>query len=129
MRRWEIIGREAARLGFDLHQRGIKTWRIRGGGGGPNGWSDKIPDFRDRLTCLACIAWAEDVARGVYGEDLVGLRWGWSDDDPRCDDEHRVLWATIEGGYSVTRGKTGDTLHQAAIAAVRAMKDEVSERV
>jgi len=78
-------------------------------------WADFVPDFRDRLTELACIAWVEDVAREVYG---IGCRVVVKlSGDGICGvevfrpDGACVIWCAER-----------ETLAEECIAAVRAMK-------
>lgn len=118
----ERVGREAVGLGFRvsaghmvlsahpwLAERVLNVWPDR----------EYVPDFRDRLTELACIAWVEDVAREVYGK---GAHVKVSLPDEK-------FWAACV--YIGTPGSWGsrtrheidrDTLAEACIAAVRAMK-------
>ena len=107
----ERVGREAVALGF-------VEWEIANcykAGKSILSQSGALPDFRDRLTELACIAWVEDVAREVYGD--VCLRFERNEDGK--------WWARIDSPFG-TEGfpYTGDTLAEACIAAVRAMKGE-----
>ena len=110
----ERVGREAVASGLPAQTRlhfidedgdcGVCGDEFRLGWGGIC-W----PDFRDRLTELACIAWVEDVARE---------RWP--------QDDFRLKLSAIEGlGFRVeTRYEMvwHPTLVEACIAAVRAMK-------
>ena len=75
----ERVGREAVELGMPCVG-GLLMLDWYGSTGertpaaGFNGWpSAVLPDFRDRLTELACIAWVEDVAREVYGSALQSV--------------------------------------------------------
>ena len=79
---------------------------------GPSEW----PDFRDRLTELACIAWVEDVAWEVYG--VLYCRLSIDLDMEVCVE---VRTFERKGGPILCFGE-GETLAEACIAAVRAMK-------
>ena len=120
----ERVGKEAVALGMPCGQ-GLKAASASRHGfiGKPRitdsskKWLDYIPDFRDRLTELACIAWVKDVAREVYGDaDVAGLDFRWS-----CIDggfwEARV-WPRADASVK----RFAPTLVEACIAAVRAMK-------
>ncbi len=115
----ERIGREAVELGFDITQRGLKTWRIRGGGGGPNGWADKVPDFRDELTALACIPWLESVCREVYPHDVGIEHFSHVHHEPF----HVKITKSGPDGVEELVIVTGPTLAHACIAAVRAARE------
>ena len=130
---WEALGREAVELGMpwssglfdggrgqmvestfpdgdvlELHyghdEHGTMLWCEAG----PDNW----PDFRDRLTALATIAWVEDVAREAYGAN-VGVSV--------CMIPGRAE-AAVVSGVDVLECRRAPTLPHAAIAAVRAMK-------
>ena len=115
----ERVGREAVALGMpsfqcaQVLQTGLMERRPRGYLG--TDWLGNAPDFRDRLTELACIAWVEDVAREVYGSGcrVVVKLYG----DGICgvevfrQDGACVVWCTER-----------ETLAEECIAAVRAMK-------
>lgn len=115
----ERVGREAVELGFVLKP-GM-AWLSASRGGGrkvshalPGDMDWQMPDFRDRLTELACIAWVEDVAREVYGDVDVEFRrnctgWWWVDVEHAINPDRRVFF-------------NAPTLAEACIAAVRAMK-------
>lgn len=82
----------------------------------PNpGW----PDFRDRLTELACIAWVEDVAREVYGK---GAHVKLSLPDEAFWAAHVYIGTPGSFGSRARHEIDRDTLAEACIAAVRAMK-------
>ena len=117
----ERVGKEAVALGIHWED-GLLVWdaqaksslRMSHDDCWPPGY---IPDFRDRLTELACIAWVKDVAREVYGDaDVDGLDFRWS-----CIDggfwEARV-WPRADASVK----RFAPTLAEACIAAVRAMK-------
>ncbi len=119
----ERVGREAVELGFPAQTRmhfidedgdcGVSGDEFRLGWGGIC-W----PDFRDRLTELACIAWVEDVAREVYGMADVHTS--------RLHDGVALVSvepfrATASDARPRVR-KSRPTLAEACIAAVRAMK-------
>ena len=75
--------------------------------------------FRDRLTELACIAWVEDVAREVYGKgDHVKL----SLPDGAFWSAHVYIGTPRSFGSLARHEIDRDTLAEACIAAVRAMK-------
>jgi len=84
---------------------------------GPSEW----PDFRDRLTELACIAWVEDVAREVYGEAIIIVQRGtpgeWSEIAVSSHGDRSTLHPNV-----AKAAECKDTLAEACIAAVRAMK-------
>ncbi len=113
----ERVGREAVALGF-------VEWEIANcykAGKSILSQIGALPDFRDRLTELACIAWVEDVAREVYGETAhVEIKFG-----PAGPYEQRVAYCRVIGDdpppFIVF---TCPTLAEACIAAVRAMKGE-----
>ena len=123
-REWaERVGREAVGLGFPcLYRMGYilpKAGDVRGYV--PkyvSRWTADFPDFRDRLTELACIAWVEDVAREVYGMADVHTS--------RLHDGVALVSvepfrATASDARPRVR-KSRPTLAEACIAAVRAMK-------
>ena len=108
----ERVGREAAALGFDVDTERHSWSEIDQK---EDGSFSQVPDFRDRLTELACIAWVEDVAREVhgigcrvvvklYGDGICGVEVFRP--DGAC-----VVWCTER-----------ETLAEECIAAVRAMK-------
>jgi len=121
----ERVGREARDLGF-LCLPGTKWIDPASKMTGRNRERDKKwgllwPDFRDRLTELACIPWVEDVAREAYGETAhVDIKFG-----PAGPYEQRVAYCRVIGDdpppFIVF---TCPTLAEACIAAVRAMKGE-----
>ena len=77
-----------------------------------------LTDFRDRLTELAAVAWVEDVAREVYGEGFEALR-------PIIRDGSNIMSVSYfnSNRAQVTSSfRMCDTLAEACIAAVRAMK-------
>jgi len=118
----ERVGREAVELGFpawegmrylrDLGESVIDGALMSGPGALP--WrqegNEAIPDFRDRLTELACIAWVEDVAREAC-QAVGSISFHF-------DESIGKHWVVINGD---TCG-VGDTLAEACIAAVRTMK-------
>ena len=118
----ERVGREAVALGFPC----VTRLRSRVGcvGGfvdiheAKHGWAktETWPDFRDRLTELACISWVEDVAREVYGELYCRLSI-----DLGAEVCVEVCTFERQGGPILCFGE-GDALAEACIAAVRAMK-------
>jgi len=121
----ERVGREAVGLGMPCGQ-GLKAASVsrRGFIGKPRitdsskKWLDYIPDFRDSLTELACIAWVEDVAREVYGAGggLMVDRLITGPYKVALYTEGMDSWRdTLATGY-------GATLAEACIASVRAMK-------
>jgi len=121
----ERVGREAVELGMPW-QTGLYVWdteaqanlRMSHDDRWPRGY---LPDFRDRLTELACIAWVEDVAREVYGEDITIVHRGtpgeWSEVAVSSHGDRSTLHPTV---VKATACKA--TLAEACIAAVRAMK-------
>lgn len=123
----ERVGAEAVKEGIPCAE-GL----VLGGGGGGyrleeghRSWGDDWPDFRDRLTEKACELWVEDVAREVYGDDLLAITWEWSDDDD--DHGHSVRIRRVGGGVRVCQGYPAspygaDTRAEAAICAVKAMR-------
>ena len=121
----ERVGREAVELGMP------KTLGLAWVGSSGSGRlhpcdmpaDDEVwPDFRDRLTELACIAWVEDVAREVYGMRRLEISVNRNDDG---------TWDVVVSREQ-PEGETGwefwhevadsPTLAEACIAAVRAMK-------
>ena len=84
-------------------------------------WADFVPDFRDRLTEPACIAWVEDVAREVYGGDIIIVQRGtpgeWSEVAVSSHGDRSTLHPNV-----VKVAECKGTLAEACIAAVRAMK-------
>lgn len=117
----ERVGHEAVRLGIPpypglLARRRDFRYRL----GFDDGWMGDWPDFRDRLTELACIAWAEDVAREVYGDTVqVDFKFG-----PAGPYEQRVAYCRVIGDCVLPRvAFTYPTLAEACIAAVRAMRE------
>ncbi len=140
----ERVGREAVALGMPwrvgmlLRGPGLfigsaRIWWKPAGphlviGDGGNTWPITMhgpywPDFRDRLTELACIAWVEDVAREVYGA-LAELDFQIG--GPASRSKYRVTVA--KGGTNVSDWRLcvderAPTLAEACIAAVRAMRE------
>ena len=118
----ERVGREAVALGMPcgggllmldwIGSTGLAPDRTPAAGF--HGWpSAVLPDFRDRLTELACIAWVEDVAREVYG-DKFHMKFGFLP-------KNHCWWVAVDNrGQDIYEGC--DTLAEACIAAVRAMK-------
>jgi len=92
---------------------------------GESNWTEASdatwPDFRDRLTELACIAWVEDVAREVYGEAIIIVQRGtpgeWSEIAVSSHGDRSTLHPNV-----AKAAECKDTLAEACIAAVRAMK-------
>ena len=123
----ERVGREAVALGMPCSG-GLLMLDWYGSTGdrtptaGYHGWpSAVLPDFRDRLTALACIAWVEDVARETYGEGfrLVQITHG------DIGSHAQVHFVDAGGAHCVLDAEAKrfrDTLPGACIAAVRAMK-------
>jgi len=120
----ERVGKEAVALGMPCGQ-GLKAASASRHGfiGKPRitdsskKWLDYIPDFRDRLTELACIAWVEDVAREVYEERELAVEFGWEFGPV----EYVKIYVWL-GGEDMTGACRAPTLAEACIAAVRAMK-------
>jgi len=116
----ERVGREAVALGLAptpglMAMRDGDSFRLSIHFGP---WADFVPDFRDRLTELAAVAWVEDVAREVYGEGFEALR-------PIIRDGSNIMSASYfnSNRAQVTSSfRMCDTLAEACIAAVRAMK-------
>jgi len=104
----ERVGREAVALGFDVDTERHSWSEIDQK---EDGSFSQVPDFRDRLTELACIAWVVDVAREVYGRV-------WFTDIRRASNFVRITIAERSWIYEFR----GPTLAEACIAAVRAMK-------
>ena len=105
----ERVGREAVALGFDVDTERHSWSEIDQK---EDGSFSQVPDFRDRLTELACIAWVEDVTREVYGERFCFVTV------QRTLVESRVIVARLDGNVI----EDAPTLAEACIAAVRAMK-------
>jgi len=111
----ERVGREAVELGFK-----VGTGHACFVSGGVSrvgmfcGAAEALaPDFRDRLTELACIAWVEDVAREVY---VTGVEVNFS----RLDSgKWRVSCFGRQADH--VHPPSAPTLAEACIAAVRAM--------
>lgn len=117
---WEALGREAVELGMPC--RGGLTWlgdeelRYRQIDVVHDGWCyGAIPDFRDRLTALACIAWVEDEWRAIWPGGDVEAQF-YSDGRAQI-----VIW-TGAAEDSERRCFYEPTLPHAAIEAVKAMK-------
>ena len=108
----ERVGREAVELWLPTRSgmrcvHGAQLWADG------LSWATRVPDFRDRLTELACIAWVEDVAREVYG-DKFHMKFGFLP-------KNHCWWVAVDNrGRDIYEGC--DTLAEACIAAVRAMK-------
>ena len=116
----ERVGREAVELGMP------KTLGLAWMGSSGSGRlhpcdmpaDDEVwPDFCDRLTELACIAWVEDVAREVYEERELAIEFGWEFGPV----EYVKIYVWL-GGEDMTGACRAPTLAEACIAAVRAMK-------
>jgi len=124
----ERVGREAVELGMPC-LRGMRSSHHGSpstveDGNGLYWIDDEWPDFRDRLTEMSCIAWVEDVARGVYGA-LAEL--DFESGGPASKSRHRVTVArggTNVGDWRLRVDERAPTLAEACIAAVRAMKGE-----
>jgi len=88
---------------------------------GESNWTEASdatwPDFRDRITELACIAWVEDVAREVYEERELAIEFGWEFGPV----EYVKIYVWL-GGEDMTGACRAPTLAEACIAAVCAMK-------
>ncbi len=115
----ERVGREAVGLGFPCIDGLLPMGPARDTSRADDEvWADfcTIPDFRDRLTELACVAWVEDVAREVYGELYCRLSI-----DLGAEVCVEVCTFERQGGPILCFGE-GDALAEACIAAVRAMK-------
>ena len=121
----ERVGREAVALGMPsfqcakVLQTGLMERRPRGYLG--TDWLGNAPDFRDRLTELACIAWVEDVAREVYGDAITithrATPGEWVEIVVVAHGDRTALRTDI-----VKAKECKGTLAEACIAAVRAMK-------
>ena len=121
----ERVGREAVALGMPCGG-GLLMLDWYGSTGdrtpaaGFNGWPGAVlPDFRDRLTELACIAWVEDVAREVYGK---GAHVKFTLPDEAFWAAHVYIGTPGSFGSRARHEIDRDTLAEACIAAVRAMK-------
>ncbi len=125
------VGREAVGLGFPCGGGlMLNDWHSPCGRSLENGlpwWpSAVIPDFRDRLTELACIAWVEAVAREVYGDALQSVTVEVASEYPRVEVGYWRKWQAEDGARGQcwqTVETEGDSPSEACIAAVRAMKE------
>ena len=116
----ERVGREAVEAGMPTRSgmrcvHGAQLW--------DDGlsWATRVPDFRDRLTELACIAWVEDVAREVYGDAITithrATPGEWVEIVVVAHGDRTALRTDIAKAKECK-----GTLAEACIAAVRAMK-------
>jgi len=119
----ERVGREAVALGMRCEAGLVMhssapgySWRLTKCGDWENGW----PDFRDRLTELACIAWVEDVAREVYG--MADVHTSRLPDGAALVSVEPFRATASDARPRVRKSRL--TLAEACIAAVRAMKGE-----
>lgn len=127
----ERVGRESADLGMpwqigmtdvftgltvvDFNRDGAPLF-----GGDPDTGLQRLtgpiaPDFRGRLTELACIAWVHDVALEVYGDVAVLFDFDRGRVNVTIGEKIRALGRCFFD-------ETHDTLAEACIAAVRATK-------
>lgn len=122
---WEALGREAVAAGWEWCQgcediAGYVACEYEDEDGYVDArgisMAGRFPDFRDRLTALACIAWVEDVAREVYGE-AAACHFG-----PKYGGGHCVWVGYLTGPWKVV--EDAPTGPEACLAAVRAMRGE-----